>query len=122
MCCSIFNYDNKDHLKVSVKQVVDVKVLVVIAKRVDQHLGDVQPAKVEEELEQRGKWNRKIKSVHILRVPNVVLGVRGACGNLHPIKMLTILLSKKFKPSPTLPGFPRLRFVRFSSSTSVSVS
>ena len=61
MCCSIFNHDdNKDHLKVSVKQVIDVKVLVVIAKRVDQNLGDVQPAKVEEELEQRGKWNWKI--------------------------------------------------------------
>ena len=44
----------------AVKQVIDVKVLVVIAKRVDQNLGDVQPAKVEEELEQRGKWNGKI--------------------------------------------------------------
>ena len=60
MCCSIFNNDNKDHLEVSVKQVIDVKVLVVIAKRVDQNLGDVQPAKVEEELEQRRKWNWKI--------------------------------------------------------------
>ena len=60
MCFSIFNNDKKDHLEVSVKQVIDVKVLVVIAKRVDQHLGDVQPAKVEEELEQRGKWNWKI--------------------------------------------------------------
>ena len=68
----------------SVKQVIDVKVLVVVAKRVDQNLGDVQPAKVEEELEQRGKWNRKIEGVHILVVPNVVLGYWGARGNLHP--------------------------------------
>ena len=34
-----------------VDQVVDVKVLVVFAKGVDQGLGDVEPAKVEDELE-----------------------------------------------------------------------
>ena len=34
-----------------VDQVVDIKVLVVLAKGVDQGLGHVEPAKVEDELE-----------------------------------------------------------------------
>ena len=37
-------------LKVPVDQVVDVKVLVVLAKGIDQGLGNVEPAKVEDEL------------------------------------------------------------------------
>ena len=38
-------------LKVPVDQVVDVKVLVVLAEGVDQGLCNVEPAKVEDELE-----------------------------------------------------------------------
>ena len=40
-----------DKLKVPVDQIVDIKVLVVLAKRVDQGLCNVEPAKVEDELE-----------------------------------------------------------------------
>ena len=36
--------------KIPVDQVVDVKVLVVLAKGIDQGLGNVEPAKVEDEL------------------------------------------------------------------------
>ena len=38
-------------VKLPVDQVVDVKVLVVLAKGVDQGLCNVEPAKVEDELE-----------------------------------------------------------------------
>ena len=40
-------------VKGPVDEVVDVKVLIVLAKGVDQGLGDVEPTKVEDELEDR---------------------------------------------------------------------
>ena len=45
-------YHEVADLKVPVQKVVHVKVFVVIAKRIDQDLGDVKPTKVEEELEE----------------------------------------------------------------------
>ena len=52
-------------LEVPVDQVVGVEVLVILAKRVDQHLGHVQPAEVEHELEE-GEYRKR--SVNIVVV------------------------------------------------------
>ena len=50
-----------DKLKVPVDQIVDIEVLVVLAKRVDQGLCNVEPAKVEDELEDEEKGNVDVK-------------------------------------------------------------
>ena len=44
-----FHHEVAD-LKMPVQKFVHIKVFVVVAKRVDQDLGDVEPAEVEEEL------------------------------------------------------------------------
>ena len=66
--------------KIPVDQVVDVKVLVVLAKGIDQGLGNVEPTKVEDELEDRKygdehvvgglgvPWDLPVVIIHIMKL------------------------------------------------------
>ena len=54
-------------LEVPVDEVVDLEVLVVIAKGVEEGLGNLDPSHVGDELYNREKWNKHIWSVGIKR-------------------------------------------------------
>ena len=54
-------------VKEPVDEVVDVKVLIVLAKGVDQGLGHVEPTEVEDELENRKEGDEHV--VGCLSVP-----------------------------------------------------
>ena len=58
-------------LKVPVDQVVDVKVLVVLAEGVDQGLCNVEPAKVEDELEDAKQGDEHVVGC-LLVVPDIL--------------------------------------------------
>ena len=47
-------------LKVSVDNVVDVEIIVIITERIDENLSNSQPAKVENKFEDGKEWKWKI--------------------------------------------------------------
>ena len=51
------------HLKVPVDQKVTLEVIIILAERVDQSLGDLEPAHVEEELEEGEYRNHEVHGV-----------------------------------------------------------
>ena len=69
-----FHHEVAD-LKVAVQEVVHVKVFVVIAKRVDQNLGHVEPTEVEEKLEKGEERDGNVEIVDILNVANMVFSI-----------------------------------------------
>ena len=55
------HHDGPAALIVAVHDVIAVKVVVIVAKRVDQDLGHLEPAKVENELKKEEEGNVYIK-------------------------------------------------------------
>ena len=68
----------------AVQEVVHVKVFVVIAKRVDQNLGHVEPTKVEEKLEKGEERDGNVEIVDILNVANMVFSIGCVSGHSDP--------------------------------------
>lgn len=84
-----FHHEVAD-LEMPVQKVVHVKVFIVVAERIDQDLGHVEPAKVEEKLEKGEEGDageeRKVEGMHILDVANVIFSVRSVCRDSDPAK------------------------------------
>ena len=87
-----FHHEVAD-LKVAVQEVVHVKVFVVIAKRVDQNLGHVEPTKVEEKLEKGEERDGNVEIVDILNVANMVFSIGCVSGHSDPAVSLSCIVA-----------------------------
>lgn len=58
-------------LKVSIDEVVDLKILVVVAPRIKQRLGNLDPAKVTDELNDGVVWKENDGCMTVERAPAV---------------------------------------------------
>ncbi len=57
----------------SVDQVVELEVVVVFSKRVDQSLGDLHPPDIKRELEGQEKWEVKVQGLERRRLLRSIL-------------------------------------------------
>ena len=90
-------------LKVSVDDVVDVKVIIIITEWIDEDLGYSQPAKVENKLEHSEEGERKVDDGRRVVAHKVHCSGDGSGGVSHLlIYLLIFLLTRGFSSSPPI--------------------
>ena len=90
-------------LKVSVDDVVDIEIIVIITKRIDENLGDSQPAKVENKLEHSKEGEGKVDDGRRVVAHKVHCSRDGSGGVSHLlIYLLIFLLTRGISSCPPI--------------------
>ena len=111
---NIFEYvSSLPDLKVSVDDVVDVKVIVIVTKWIDENLSNSQPAKVENKLEHSKEGEGKVDDGRRVIAHKVHCSGDGSRGVTHVlVNLLIFLLTRGGVSSP--PPMMAIRFVNFN--------
>ena len=98
-------------LKVSVDDVVDIEIIVIITERIDEHLCNSQPAKVENKFENSEEWEGKVNDscgVIADKVHGPGHRRRGVARVL--VDLLVLLLTSGVSSKPTAAGTGLVHF------------